>query len=88
MRFVVVWAFLCDCRPRSSNTFTGVCLALASRGLRSVQQPAQRNEHRPCLAAFPRRCALMEVWHPMADGDVKECLTFGDVFDCDFGGSK
>jgi hypothetical protein len=28
--------------------------------------------------------ALMEVWHPMADGDVKECLTPGDVFERDF----
>ncbi|MDQ6866947.1 MAG: hypothetical protein M3178_00500 [Pseudomonadota bacterium] len=28
--------------------------------------------------------ALMEVWDPMADGEVKEYLTFGDVFERDF----
>jgi hypothetical protein len=28
--------------------------------------------------------ALMEVWDPMADGEVKECLTSGDVFERDF----
>ena len=28
-----------------ASTVTGVCLALASRGLRSVQQSAQRNQH-------------------------------------------
>jgi hypothetical protein len=33
----------------------------------------------PAVAA-----ALMEVWHPMADGDVKECLTPGDIFQRDF----
>jgi hypothetical protein len=26
----------------------------------------------------------MEVWDPMADRDVKECLTFGDIFERDF----
>jgi len=28
--------------------------------------------------------ALMEVWDPMADGEVKECLTFWDVFERGF----
>jgi hypothetical protein len=28
--------------------------------------------------------ALMEVWNPMADGEVKERLTSGDVFERDF----
>jgi hypothetical protein len=28
--------------------------------------------------------ALMEVWDPMADGEVKECLTSGDVFERGF----
>jgi hypothetical protein len=51
--------------PQLSSAFTEVCLALASRGLRFVQQPAQCNEHRPCLAAFPRRCARLCGASPM-----------------------
>jgi hypothetical protein len=33
-------------------------------------------------AAVP--AALMKVWDPMADGEAKECLTFGDIFKGDF----
>lgn len=34
--------------------------------------------------AAPAAAALMEVRDPMADRDVEECLTFGDVFERDF----
>ena len=51
--------------PQRASTVTGVCLALASRGLRSVQQSAQRNQHPPCLASFPRRCARLCGASPM-----------------------
>ena len=34
--------------------------------------------------AAPLATALMEVWDPMADGEVKECMTSGDVFERGF----
>jgi hypothetical protein len=63
-----------------ASTVTGVCLALASRGLRSVQQPAQRNEHRACLAAFPRRCARLCGASPMPPARLARLFQAGGGF--------
>jgi hypothetical protein len=66
--------------PRSSCTVTGVCVALASRELRFVQQPAQRNEHRPGLAAFPRRCARLCGASPMSPARLARLFQAGGGF--------
>ena len=66
--------------PSMAAEIVAPIVSTARRELRFVQQPAQRNEHRPCLAAIPRRCARLCGASPMPPARLARLFQSGGGF--------